>query len=340
MDSFKDLTRHIFIIAEIGNNHNGDMQTACDLIDVAADAGVDAVKFQTFRGIDIVTPEVLSSEYPGWDVKNYKYWYEFLDTIALPLDKHKEVFDYAKSKNLIPFSTSSTPDMADFLSQLDVPIFKIASMDVTNTPLLRRVAGKGRLVILSTGMVDEVEVRNAAGFFPREKLALLHCVSNYPLEYSDANLNTIKRLKDLFGCTVGFSDHSLGYDLSIAAVALGAKIIEKHITLDRNSPKKAEHHFALEPQELRELVSKIRKIESAMGVEAIILSEQEKKFKMKAMRSLHLNRNMAKGNTITKYDISVLRPSNGAPPEQFNNFVGKRLKRDKKIWSPLIADDI
>lgn len=336
-DDFSDRT---FIIAEIGNNHNGCAKTAIELVDAAAQCGVDAVKFQTFRGIDIVTPLVLSSEYPEWKVDGFTRWIDFLDSIALPLDAHAEVMAHARKKGLIFFSTPTSSQTVDFLEELDVPLYKIASMDVTNPALLEKVSRTGKPVIMSTGMANEQEIAKAANFFDKYKLSLMHCVSEYPLEFKNARLNRIRLLAQRFGCPVGFSDHSLESDLSLATVAMGAKIIEKHFTLSRNSEKKAEHHFALEPREMKELTAKIRKLETALACGSIDISQKESAIKDKYRRTLHVNKSMEQGEGIRENDIAILRPGDGAAPEDFFLYVGKKLSRNKNAWAPLTEDDV
>jgi sialic acid synthase SpsE len=340
MNLFDIISDKIFIIAEIGNNHNGNIETAKRLIDVAVESGVDAVKFQTFRGTDIVSPKVLSSDYPEWNVTEYKYWYEFANSIALPLNDHREVFSYANKKGVIPFSTPTSVEIVDFLDELRVPFYKIASMDITNVQLLEKVASKNKPVIMSTGMAEENDIENAVKFFDINKLVLLHCVSDYPLVYSSANLRSINWLQKRFNCPVGFSDHSLGYDLALAAVALGARVIEKHITLDRNSPQKAEHHFALEPDELKILVKKIRQIEASLGKEEIVISPGEKDLRKKALRSMHLNNDLKEGHILTEEDIAIVRPNDGIEPKYYKDVLGKKLKKNKKSWDPLTKEDI
>jgi len=340
MNLFDIISDKIFIIAEIGNNHNGNIETAKRLIDVAVESGVDAVKFQTCRGTDIITPNILSSEYPDWDVTDYKYWSDFIDSIALPLNKHKEVFDYAKKKGIIPFSTPTSIAIVDFLDELRVPFYKIASMDITNVQLLEKVASKNKPVIMSTGMAEENDIENAVKFFDINKLVLLHCVSDYPLVYSSANLRSINWLQKRFNCPVGFSDHSLGYDLALAAVALGARVIEQHITLDRNSPQKAEHHFALEPDELKILVKKIKQIEAALGKEEIVISTTEKNLRTKVLRSMHVNNDLKEGHILTEEDIAIVRPNDGIEPKYYKDVLGRKLKKNKKSWNPLTKEDI
>lgn len=340
MNLFEKLFKKVFIVAEIGNNHNGDITTAKRLIDIAVESGVDAVKFQTFRGLDIVTPKVLSSEYSNEFSTNYTYWYEFLDSIALPLDKHKEIFDYANSKGIIAFSTPTSLEIVDFLENLNVPLYKVASMDVTNMPLLKKIASTGKPVILSTGMAEEKEIESAVRCFDIKKIILLHCISEYPLSYESANLKAILKLKDKFSCPIGFSDHSLGYELSIIAVAYGARVIEKHITLDRKPLRIAEHHFALEPSELKVFVTKIRQSELALGKETIKRTFKERKIRTNSRRSLHVNKEIKIGEILKSDDISILRPADGASPQDIDYFIGKSLRRHKEAWAPLKKEDV
>lgn len=324
-----------FIIAEIGNNHNGSVDTAKNLIDIAAEAGVDAVKFQTFRGRDIVSPTVKANEYKGWVAKGFDYWVDFLDTIALPLEDHKEVYDYAYQKGVIPFSTPTSPDIVDFLESIDNPIYKIASMDLTNVQLLRKVANTRKPVILSTGMGSEEEIERAIAIFKNNELVVLHCVSDYPTKPEDANLLSVKYLNEKFGVYTGLSDHSVSNEFAIGSVVLGAKVIEKHITYNRQAPELAEHHFALEPDELKNLVASVRIIEKGIGQNQLVRSENEIKNKLKFRRSLLVNKDMKKGTIITEEDISILRPNVGDAPELFDYFIGKTLTCDTEAWQGL-----
>ena len=336
----KRILENTFIIGEIGNNHNGDKETAKRLIDKAALAGVDAVKFQTFRGIDIVTPLVKANEYRGWNPEGYEYWCDFLDSIALPLEEHKEVFDYAISKGVLPFSTPTSPYVVDFLEKLEVPFYKIASMDITNIQLIKAVAATKKPIIISTGMSTEEEIANVVSLMHDNQLCIMHCISDYPTDYSNANLSTIPYLKERFNVPVGFSDHSLGAELSVAAIALGACVIEKHITLSRKTDKKAEHHFALEPEELKTLVKQIRNVDLAIGEKKLFRSEAEKKNRLVYRRSLHINKDLPKGHILMDSDIAVLRPGDGAEPASFDLFLGKELKSEKKAWNSLNINDI
>ena len=340
MSNYFTKSNHVFIIAEIGNNHNGNKETARKLIDIAAEAGVDAVKFQTFRGIDITIPGVKANEYKGWNAEGFEYWYQFLDSIALPLEHHKEVFEYANNKGLIAFSSPSSPYTVDFLEKLDVPCYKIASMDLTNVQLLKTVASTGKPVILSTGMGNDEEINIAIQILRNNELVLLHCISDYPTKPENVNLMAIKYLKNTFKVEVGLSDHSIQNEFAIGAVVLGASIIEKHITYNRNALEKAEHHFSLEPKELNELVISIRTVEKGLGEEKLIRSDNEKLNKFKFRRSLHVNKNLPKGHVLQAEDVVILRPNDGEAPQEYNYFIGQQLKVTLKQWDPLTKKSI
>lgn len=339
-DLLATIEKEVFIIGEIGNNHNGKKETALQLIDIAAEAGIHAVKFQTFRGQDIVTPLVKASEYPGWDSGKFEFWYQFLDSIALPLEEHKEVFDYALEKGIIPFSTPTSVEIVDFLESLEMPLYKIASMDLTNIQLLRKVAATGKPVILSTGMSTEAEIATAVEIFSKNQFALLHCISDYPADPAQSNLRSIQYLKDTFKVPVGYSDHTLTNETAGLAVALGARIIEKHYTYDRNTPEKAEHHFSLEPEGLADLVQTVQHSEAALGTYQLYRSPSELSNRGKYRRSLHVNKDLPANHRLTSADIVVLRPNNGAQPETYDLFEGQTLRTAKKAWDPLQVTDI
>jgi len=333
---------NVLVVAEIGNNHDGSKDKAKLLIDIAADAGVDAVKFQTFRGLDIVSPLVTPSDYPQWQVGDFAYWHEFLDSIALPLEDHSEVFEYAISRGLHVFSTPTSPAIVDFLETINVPAYKIASMDVTNIPLLRKVAATGKPVIVSTGMANDFEIARLMDIFTLNQVALLHCISDYPLDPSNANLFSIQHLQNTYpnSQVVGFSDHSLDAELSCLAVALGAKIIEKHITYDRSSPTPAEHHFSLDPIMLKKFVASIRTTESSLGTIGLNRSQGEKTNRLKYRRSIHINKTLDVGHVIKSDDIEIVRPGDGAGPECVDDIVGSTLVNKKFAWDPLDENDL
>lgn len=331
-----------YIISEIGNNHNGSVEKALQLIDASAAAGVDAVKFQTFRGIDIVSPKVKANEYKGWDVKNFEYWYQFLDSIALKLEDHQKVIDYSNSKKLHFVTTPTSPFIVQYLEKLKgIKAYKIASMDLTNIALLQAIAKTKKEIIMSTGMGEINEIKAAIKILKRRKLTILHCVSDYPLDPDKAFLNNITLLKKTFPKhTIGFSDHSLGHELSVAARSLGATVFEKHITLDRKDPSPAEHHFAMEPNEFGELVKWIRHIDANMDVKKFGRSESEKVNKFKYRRSFHYATDLKKGTVLKADHLSFVRPGEGIGYAELKKLIGKKLKKDVKAFDPCNLKDV
>jgi sialic acid synthase SpsE len=331
-----------YIISEIGNNHNGSLEKALKLIDASKEAGVDAVKFQTFRGIDIVSPKVKANEYKGWDVKNFEFWHEFLDTIALKLEDHQTAIDYTLKNGMDFITTPTSPYIVEYLEKLQgIKAYKIASMDLNNFPLLNAVAKTKKEILMSTGMGELDEVMKAVEIFKDHKLSILHCVSDYPLDPDKAFLNNITNLKKQFpGLTVGFSDHSLGHELCVAARALGATLFEKHITLDRKDPSPAEHHFAMEPNEFKELVKWIRHIDINLAVSDFSRTETEKVNKFKYRRSYHYNKDLVKDTVLEIGNLSFVRPGEGIGNEELDKVIGKKLKRDVKAYDPCMLNDI
>jgi N-acetylneuraminate synthase len=250
----------VFVIAEAGVNHNGDLKLARALIDVAVEAGADAVKFQTFRAERLATPDAPKAEYQVQTTGNAESQFEMLRRLELSADAHRELQAYCHERGIIFLSTPFDEEAVDLLDESGVAAFKISSGDLTNSPLLEHVASKGKPVILSTGMselselIEAVSVLNTAGC---ENPVLLHCVSNYPADPAEVNLRAMQTMRSAFDVPVGFSDHTQGIDVALAAVALGACVIEKHFTLDRTMPG-PDHRASLEPTELRELVRSIR----------------------------------------------------------------------------------
>ena len=331
-----------YIISEIGNNHNGSVEKAIAMIDASKNAGVDAVKFQTFRGIDIVSPRVKANEYKGWDVKNQEFWYQFLDTIALKLEDHQKVIDYSNKLGMDFITTPTSPYIVNYLEKLSgIKAYKIASMDLNNTPLLETVAKTKKEIIMSTGMGEMEEVHKAVNIFKNHKLSVLHCVSDYPLDPEKAFLNNITLLKQNFPkLDIGFSDHSLGHELCIAARCLGAVVFEKHITLDRKDPNPAEHHFSMEPNEFRELVNWIRHIDVNLNTTDFSRSETEKINRLKYRRSYHYNSDFKKGEKMSVEKLSFVRPGEGIDNDELLNFIGKTLNKDVKAYDPCNLTDI
>ena len=329
-----------YIISEIGNNHNGSLKKALQLIDESFNAGVDAVKFQTFRGIDIVSPKVKADEYKGWDVKEFEFWYQFLDTIALKLEDHQAVIDYTNSKGIDFITTPTSPYIVDFLETLKgIKSYKVASMDLNNIPLLKAIANTDKEVIMSTGMGDMIDIAKAVEIFKNSKLSILHCVSDYPLDPSKAFLNNIIELKNCFpNYDIGFSDHSLGHELCIAARCLGAIIFEKHITLDRNDPNPAEHHFALEPNEFKVLVNWLKDIDTNINSTGFLRSESEKINKYKYRRSYHYKHDLSCGTKITIEDLTLVRPGDGIESSEIKSVLGKIINKDVASFDPCLKE--
>jgi N,N'-diacetyllegionaminate synthase len=328
-----------YLISEIGNNHGGSVELALRLIEESARAGANAVKFQTFTGKDIVSPNVKSDTYPGWDVsRQFERWVDFVDSLALPRSVYPELIRTAHSLGMDFISTPTSMDTASFLEDVGADALKIASMDLTYHPLLEHVAGLDLPVVLSTGMGTIGEIEEAVGIFAGVPLIVLHCVSEYPLPSGSADLNNLVGLQDYFRIPVGFSDHSPGHLLDVLAVALGAVAIEKHFTLDRASPFKAEHHFSLEPTEFANLAAAVRESELALG--SRIRNPSDRKNALGFRRSLQFVRDMEAGEVIGEQDVVALRPGNGLHPRYLRQVVGQSLGRACNAYTPFTWDDL
>jgi N,N'-diacetyllegionaminate synthase len=331
-----------YIIAEIGNNHNGQLDKAIALIHQSFKAGVDAVKFQSFRGIDIVSPRVKANEYKGWDVGTFEYWYEFLDTIALKLEDHQAVIDETRRLGMDFITTPTSPYIVSYLEKLEgIAAYKIASMDLNNFPLLHALATTKKPLLISTGMGELIEVEKAVRILKNNPLTILHCVSDYPLNPSMACLGNISTLRNHFpDYTIGFSDHSLGHELCVAARCLGATVFEKHITLDRNDPSPAEHHFALMPDEFKILVDWLRHVDSNFYKTGFQRSDSEQINKLKYRRSYHFNANYPKGEIITLQHVTLVRPGDGLDEDGLQNIVGKPLVTAVNAFDPCLSTSV
>jgi len=319
----------VFVIAEAGVNHNGDLKLARVLIDVAVEAGADAVKFQTFRADRLATPDAPKAEYQLQTTGNAESQFEMLQRLELSADAHRELQAYCHERGIIFLSTPFDEEAVELLDDLGVPAFKISSGDLTNSPLLEQVAGKGRPVILSTGMselselIEAVSVLNTAGC---ENPVLLHCVSNYPADPVEINLRAMQTMRSAFDVPVGFSDHTEGIDVAVAAVALGACVIEKHFTLDRTLPG-PDHRASLEPAELRELVRSIRRVETALGNGRKVPTASELETATVARRSLVAARDIPAGVTLERDMVVMRRPGTGMSPAMLNTLIGRRTVR-------------
>ena len=331
MNIFKIFKNPTFIIAEAGVNHNGDVDVAKKLIDAAKEAGADAVKFQTFKAENIVVKNAEKAKYQKVIAKE-ETQYEMLKKLELSDDDFKDLADYARKKDILFLSSPFDEESTDLLYELDVPAFKIGSGEITNFPLLKYIAKKEKPIILSTGMSSLGEVEEALNVIKSEGIEdviLLQCVSNYPARIEDVNLRAMETLKQSFKIPVGFSDHTLGITASIAAVASGACVIEKHFTLDRNLPG-PDHKASLEPDELKEMVKAIRDVEKALGDGIKRPTKDEVAIKRVARRSIVAKIDILEGAIITEEMLEVKRPGTGIPPKYMDMIVGRKAKENIK----------
>ncbi|MDA9617107.1 N-acetylneuraminate synthase [Flavobacteriaceae bacterium] len=333
------------IIAEAGVNHNGDIETAKRLIDVASDAGVDYVKFQTFKAEKLVSLNAKKANYQSVNTNDGDdSQYGMLKKLELSHQDHIGLMAYCAQKKIKFFSTAFDVEGVKYLSNLGLELFKIPSGEITNYPYLKAIALCGKPVIMSTGMCTETEIKECVDVLlefglTKENISILHCNTEYPTPMKDVNLKAMMNIKDKFGVDVGYSDHTLGIEIPTAAVALGAKIIEKHFTLDRTLPG-PDHAASLEPDELKAMVKSVRNIEFAISGSGIKKpSESEIKNITIARKSIHLNKNLSEGHIICEEDIIALRPGDGISPMEWNTIIGKKLKEQKKRFDKLFYSD-
>ncbi len=320
-----------FIIAEAGVNHNGNINIAKKLVDKACEAGVNAIKFQTFKAENLVTEEAPKADYQK-DTTGGGSQFEMLKELELSLEEHILLKEYCEGKGILFISTPFDFESVDLLERIDVPLYKISSGDLTNLPLLEYIAKKNKPMILSTGMANLGEVEEAVEIIIKtgnENLILLHCTSNYPTDYKDVNLRAMLTMNEAFKFPVGYSDHTIGIEIPIAAVALGAKVIEKHFTLDKTM-EGPDHRASLEPHELKLMVDSIRNIEKAMGDGIKRCNESEENTKSVVRKSIVASRYIKKEEVITINDISYKRPGTGLKPKYVNLIVGNKAKHDIK----------
>ena len=336
----------VIIIAEAGVNHNGDIQVAKKLIDAAVDAGVDYVKFQTFKADNLVSKSAKKAEYQSVNINNGDdSQYAMLKNLELSHENHLELMSYCSKRNIKFFSTAFDVEGVRYLNDLGLSFFKIPSGEITNYPYLKAVALCNKPVIMSTGMCLESEIKDALDVLlkfglKKDDISILHCNTEYPTPMKDVNLKAMLSIQKTFGVPIGYSDHTLGIEVPIAAVAMGAKIIEKHFTLDRNLPG-PDHLASLEPQELKEMVKSIRNIEAAIsGDGEKVPSQSEAKNIAVARKSIYIKKNLVKGHAITDDDLISLRPGDGISPMQWENIVGKSLVTDKMEFDKLLLSDI
>jgi N,N'-diacetyllegionaminate synthase len=324
--------RKVFIIAEAGVNHNGDIEIAKKLIDAAKDANADAVKFQTFVTENIVSRKAEKAKYQKDNIGDEESQFEMLKKLELDVDIHRLLINYCKKKNIMFLSTPFDHDSINMLNKLGLEIFKIPSGELTNLPYLKHIGSLNKKVILSTGMANIGEVEDALNVLlesgtKRDHIDILHANTEYPTPMEDVNLNAMVTLGNTFKVKFGYSDHTLGIEVPIAAVALGAEIIEKHFTLDK-SMEGPDHKASLEPSELNKMVKAIRNIEIAMGDGIKQTSPSEQKNKPIARKSIVAQKKISKGEIFTSNNIAVKRPGTGISPMRWEEVIGKTSNQD------------
>ena len=325
----------VFVIAEAGVNHNGSIDLAKKLIDVAVEAGANAVKFQTFKAKNLVSKDAQKAQYQKENMQDDSdSQYEMLKKLELDIDTHKELITYCKEKNIMFLSTPFDEESIEFLDKLGLEIFKIPSGEITNLPYLRKIGLLKKKVILSTGMSDLGEIEDAIDVLvkadtKKENITVLHANTEYPTPFEDVNLKAMQTIACAFGVKVGYSDHTLGIEVPIAAVAMGASVIEKHFTLDRNLPG-PDHKASLEPNELKAMVEAIRNIEKALGDGIKKPSKSESKNIEIARKSIVAKRDIKKGEKFTEENLTIKRPGNGINPMRWDEILGQIARKDYK----------
>lgn len=319
----------VYIIAEAGVNHNGSFTFACRLVDAAKEAGADCIKFQTFKSENLVSRSAKKAEYQKKATGDSSQQ-EMLKKLELSFDDFLKLKDYCKESGITFLSTPFDFDSVDFLNSLDIPFWKIPSGEVTDLPFLVKLAKTGKPVVMSTGMCNMKEIQTAIEILTSngtKDIKLLHCNTEYPTPFEDVNLKALQTMRDAFHLEVGYSDHTKGIEVPIAAVALGATIIEKHFTLDRNM-EGPDHKASLEPQELAAMVNSIRNIEKALGSGAKTPSPSEKKNMAIARKSIVAAKKIKKGETLTEETITTKRPGSGISPMKWFDVLGTTAIRD------------
>ena len=328
-----------FIIAEAGVNHNGSLDLAKKLIDVAVEAGADAVKFQTFKAEKLVSKKAQKAEYQKQTTDAAESQYDMIKKLELDEPAHRELIRYCGEKKIRFLSTPFDHESIELLNTLGMEIFKIPSGEITNLPYLRHIGGLGKEVILSTGMADLGEIEDALDLLvssgtPKEKITILHATTEYPCPMDEVNLRAMGTIASAFGVRTGYSDHTRGIEVPIAAVAMGASVIEKHFTLDRTM-EGPDHKASLEPDELCAMVAAIRNIEKALGEGIKKPSPSEAKNMAVARKSIVAARPIRAGEVFTSENIAIKRPGTGISPMRYDEIVGERAARDYEEDEPL-----
>ena len=320
----------VIIIAEAGVNHNGNFENAKKLIEAAANAGADYVKFQTFKADKLVSKDAELANYQKVSVENDDTQYKMLKKLEMPEDWYFKLIEHSIKNGIKFLSTGFDEESIDFLEKYSVDFYKIPSGEITNKPLLIHIARKGRPIVISTGMATMNDINNAIQVLLNNgvlnnNITILHCNTEYPTPMTDVNLSAMNKIKDEFNVNIGYSDHTLGIEVPIAAVALGAKIIEKHFTLDKNM-EGPDHKASLDPSELSLMVKSIRNISKAIGNGIKTPSISEIKNIGIARKSIHIKNNVSKGDLVTKEDLIMLRPGDGISPMDIDLVINKKYK--------------
>jgi len=326
------------IIAEAGVNHNGSMESAKKLVDVAADAGADYVKFQTFKADTLVTQSAEKAEYQKILTDKSESQFEMIKKLELDKSAHDELIKHCEEKGIRFLSAAFDHDSIELLADLNIPLYKIPSGEITNLPYLRHIGRMGKPIILSTGMSTLEEVQKALNVLlesgvEKEKITILHCNTEYPTPMEDVNLKAMLTIREELGVNIGYSDHTLGIEVPIAAVAMGATVIEKHFTLDRTLTG-PDHAASLEPHELKSMVTAIRNIKKAMGDGIKKPSPSETRNIPIARKSIVAKKPIKKGERYSEENITVKRPGTGISPIEWDNIINQKSIKD------FIIDDL
>lgn len=332
----------VLIIAEAGVNHNGDMQTAIELVDAAKSAGADVIKFQTFNADELVTRDAVKAEYQKVESASVETQFEMLKKLELTRDMHRTLQKYCNQKQIDFLSTGFDFESIDFLNDLEMKFFKIPSGEITNLPFLRHIGTMNKPLILSTGMATIDEVLNAVNILEeagteKSSITILHCTSAYPAPISEVNLRAMISIREQVGVNVGYSDHTIGIEVAVAAVALGAVVIEKHLTLDKNMPG-PDHKASLEPNEFESMVRAIRNIENSLGDGVKAPAPSELSNIEIARKSIVAKKNIHLGEKFTPLNLTTKRPGTGISPMKWDQIIGRTAKRNYE-FNELISDE-
>lgn len=332
--------KKVLIIAEVGVNHDGNIKTAKKMVDAAIKSGADAVKFQTFNAEELVTRDCKTADHQKKSGMNNQF--DLLKSEELTIDEFKELKNYCDKKNIEFISTPYDVKSVGVLDEMGVKQFKVASAEIVNKPLLHAIAKTKKPVLLATGMASLGEIERAVNYIRsvgNKSLTLLHCTSSYPAPHDQVNMNFLTTLKNIFDYPVGYSDHTRGVEISVMAVALGATVIEKHFTLDKNIVG-PDHWASAEPAEFKEMVDAVRNVEKAFGTYEKILTENEQKNILYMRRSIHAVSDIKKGEKISLDDVKILRKNDGLSPWMIDTIVKKKAVRDIKKGQPITWDDL